>query len=288
MSDFFRGVGIGLAGIGNGTNGIARAVNNFALAPYITAIKAQQARSAAALQALNEAKLQDIQNRRTANSYWAQQTGVPVEALNGYSPSEGEQLMKNVRIGQMMQAAGMLQPRGDGLDDIRANVNNSIARDAVALRRLAQDSDLIARSADGRGIYQYQNNGAAFDPSYGTSNIADPEVRNLYRQKAQADITKSRTQAAKAARSGGGSSNAGWQIKETEDGETVRVNARTGEIVPLDKKLKFGRRNTDKYGSLEDDNDPELDMAREAIKAGKSYDKVAARYKVRTGKDFPG
>lgn len=233
MSDFFRGVGIGLAGIGNGTNGIARAVNNFALAPYVAAIKAQQARSAAALQALNEAKLQDIQNRRTANSYWAQQTGVPVEALNGYSPSEGEQLMKNVRIGQMMQAAGMLQPRGDGLDDIRANVNNSIARDAVALRRLAQDSDLIARSADGRGIYQYQNNGAAFDPSYGTSNIADPEVRNLYRQEKQAAITQKRAQAAKASRSGS-SSGGQWETFD-ENGIRYQRNKNTGKVARVGK-----------------------------------------------------
>lgn len=233
MSDFFRGVGIGLAGIGNGTNGIARAVNNFALAPYVAAIKAQQARSAAALQALNEAKLQDIQNRRTANSYWAQQTGVPVEALNGYSPSEGEQLMKNVRIGQMMQAAGMLQPRGDGLDDIRANVNNSIARDAVALRRLAQDSDLIARSADGRGIYQYQNNGAAFDPSYGTSNIADPEVRNLYRQEKQAAITQKHAQAAKASRSGS-SSGGQWETFD-ENGIKYQRNKNTGKVARVGK-----------------------------------------------------
>ena len=233
MSDFFRGVGIGLAGIGNGTNGIARAVNNFALAPYVAAIKAQQARSAAALQALNEAKLQDIQNRRTANSYWAQQTGVPVEVLNGYSPSEGEQLMKNVRIGQMMQAAGMLQPRGDGLDDIRANVNNSIARDAVVLRRLAQDSDLIARSADGRGIYQYQNNGAAFDPSYGTSNIADPEVRNLYRQEKQAAITQKRAQAAKASRSGS-SSGGQWETFD-ENGIRYQRNKNTGKVARVGK-----------------------------------------------------
>lgn len=233
MSDFFRGVGIGLAGIGNGTNGIARAVNNFALAPYVAAIKAQQARSAAALQALNEAKLQDIQNRRTANSYWAQQTGVPVEALNGYSPAEVEQNMKNVRIGKMMQAAEMLQPRGDDLDDIRASVNNSIARDAVALRRLAQDSDLIARSADGRGIYQYQNNGAAFDPSYGTVTVADPEVRNLYRQEKQAAITQKRAQAAKASRSGS-SSGGQWETFD-ENGIRYQRNKNTGKVARVGK-----------------------------------------------------
>lgn len=231
MSDYFsRGLLSGLAG----SNGIAKAAQNVALAPYVAAIKAQQARSAAALQALNEAKLQDIQNRRTANSYWAQQTGVPVEALNGYSPAEVEQNMKNVRIGRMMLAAEMLQPRGDGLDDIRASVNNSIARDAVALRRLAQDSALIARSADGREIYQYRNNGAAFDPSYGTSNIADPEVRNLYRQEKQAAITQKRAQAAKASRSGS-SSGGQWETFD-ENGIRYQRNKNTGKVARVGKE----------------------------------------------------
>ena len=236
MSDFSRGLLSGLAG----SNGIAGAVRNFTLAPYAAAIQAQRAKSYAAEQALAEAKLQDIQNRRTANNYWAEQAGVPAEALNGYSPAEVEQIMKNTRIGKMMQASGMLQPRDDDLDDIRASVNNSIARDAVALRRLAQDSALIARSADGREIYQYQNNGAAFDPSYGTSNIADPEVRNLYRQEKQAAITKSRAQAAKAARSGG-SSGGQWETFD-EDGVKYQRNKNTGKVVRVGK---VGKKNDD-------------------------------------------
>lgn len=44
MSDFLKGVGIGLAG-----NGVARAVQNVALAPYLAAIKQRQAMTDAAL-----------------------------------------------------------------------------------------------------------------------------------------------------------------------------------------------------------------------------------------------
>lgn len=270
MSDFSRGLLSGLAG----SNGIAGAVRNFTLAPYAAAIQAQRAKSYAAEQALAEAKLQDIQNRRTANNYWAEQAGVPAEALNGYSPAEVEQIMKNTRIGKMMQASGMLQPRGDGLDDIRASVNNNIARDEAALKRLAQDSALIGKAANGGEIYRYQNNGAAFNPFDGTVTVADPDVRSLYRQEKQAAITQKRAQAAKAARSSGNghgsSSNAGWQIKQTEDGETVRVNARTGEIVPLGRKLKFGKKSDD-FGFGGDSDSAEM----------KEYREVRARAKAR-------
>lgn len=270
MSDFSRGLLSGLAG----SNGIAGAVRNFTLAPYAAAIQAQRAKSYAAEQALAEAKLQDIQNRRTANNYWAEQAGVPAEALNGYSPAEVEQIMKNTRIGKMMQASGMLQPRGDGLDDIRASVNNNIARDEAALKRLAQDSALIGKAANGGEIYRYQNNGAAFNPFDGTVMVTDPDVRSLYRQEKQAAITQKRARAAKAARSSGNgrgsSSNAGWQIKQTEDGETVRVNARTGEIVPLGRKLKFGKKSDD-FGFGGDSDSAEM----------KEYREVRARAKAR-------
>lgn len=59
MSDFLRGVGTGLAG----SRGIARAVNNFALAPYIAAIKEQQARSDAAVAELRGTQA-ELERRR--------------------------------------------------------------------------------------------------------------------------------------------------------------------------------------------------------------------------------
>ncbi|MCZ4065460.1 hypothetical protein NB636_02025 [Oxalobacter aliiformigenes] len=233
MSDFLKGVGIGLAGIGNGANGIARAVQSLSMAPYAAALKEQQARSAAAVQALNEAKLQDIRDRRTANDYWARQINVPTEALGGYSPSEVAQILKNTRAGQMMQAAGMLQPRGDGLDDIRESVRSNIARDEDALRRLGQDSAFIERATNGGEIYQYKNNGAAFDPFYGSSRVADPEVRNLYRQEKQAAITQKRAQAAKASRSGS-SSGGQWETFD-ENGIRYQRNKNTGKVARVGK-----------------------------------------------------
>ena len=260
MSDFSRGLLSGLAG----SNGIAGAVNNFALAPYIAAIKAQQARSAAAVQALNEAKLAKMNRNRegleASRNYLAQHMGIDPAALQG--ATDYGQLLPSAQKLQMMGAAGMFD-RGpktadtlpvtgeqmlagaDPLEAARAVSEANIKRDTAFLKQLLQDTGAMEHSLKGGSMYQYQNNGAAFNPFDGSVTVADPEVRNLYRQKTQADITKSRTQAAKAARSGGGSSNAGWQIKQTAAGETVRVNARTGEIVPLGTKLKFGKNGDD-------------------------------------------
>lgn len=84
MSDYFsRGLLSGLAG----SNGIAKAAQNVALAPYITAIKAQQARSAAAVQALNEAKLAEMNRTRegldASRDYFAQHMGIDPMGLAG-------------------------------------------------------------------------------------------------------------------------------------------------------------------------------------------------------------
>lgn len=260
MSDFSRGLLSGLAG----SNGIAGAVNNFALAPYIAAIKAQQARSAAAVQALNEAKLAEMNRNRegleASRNYLAQHMGIDPAALQG--ATDYGQLLPSAQKLQMMGAAGMFDrgPKAadtlpvtgaqmlagtDPFEEARAVSEANIKRNTAFLKQLLQDTGAMEHSLKGGSMYQYQNNGAAFNPFDGTVTVADPEVRNLYRQKTQADITKSRTQAAKAARSGGGSSNAGWQIKQTAAGETVRVNARTGEIVPLGTKLKFGKNGDD-------------------------------------------
>ena len=59
MSDFLRGVGTGLAG----SRGIARAVNNFAMAPYIAAIKQRQAMTDAALAELRGTQA-ELERRR--------------------------------------------------------------------------------------------------------------------------------------------------------------------------------------------------------------------------------
>ena len=239
-------------------------MNNFALAPYIAAIKAQQARSAAAVQALNEAKLAEMNRNRegleASRNYLAQHMGIDPAALQG--ATDYGQLLPSAQKLQMMGAAGMFDrgPKAadtlpvtgaqmlagtDPFEEARAVSEANIKRNTAFLKQLLQDTGAMEHALKGGSMYQYQNNGAAFNPFDGTVTVADPEVRNLYRQKTQADITKSRTQAAKAARSGGGSSNAGWQIKQTAAGETVRVNARTGEIVPLGTKLKFGKNGDD-------------------------------------------
>lgn len=258
MSDFSRGLLSGLAG----SNGIAGAVNNFALAPYIAAIKAQQARSAAAVQALNEAKLAEMNRNRegleASRNYLAQHMGIDPAALQG-ATDYGQLLSASPKL-QLMGLGGMLDRGGQAASPV-GDIGMAQAADGEALARARSEDRIRANAAlfddfvkkygeiehasKGGSMYQYQNNGAAFNPFDGTVMVADPEVRNLYRQKTQADITKSRTQAAKAARSGGGSSNAGWQIKQTAAGETVRVNARTGEIVPLGTKLKFGKNGDD-------------------------------------------
>lgn len=156
---------------------------------------------------------------------------------------QGRQVPSPVGDTGMAQAA-------DGEALARARSEDRIRANAALFDDFVKKYGEIEHALKGGGMYQYQNNGAAFNPFDGTVTVADPDVRSLYQQKAQADITKSRAQAAKAARSGsgGGSSNAGWQIKQTEDGETVRVNARTGKHVPLGIKLKFGKGN-DEWGS---------------------------------------
>lgn len=260
MSDFSRGLLSGLTG----SNGIAGAIRNWSMAPYLAAIQAQRARSDAAVQALNEAKLAEMNRNRegleASRNYLARHMGIDPAALQG--ATDYGQLLPSAQKLQMMGAAGMFDrgPKAadtlpvtgaqmlagtDPFEEARAVSEANIKRNTAFLKQLLQDTGAMEHSLKGGSMYQYQNNGAAFNPFDGTVTVADPEVRNLYRQKTQADITKSRTQAAKAARSGGGSSNAGWQIKQTAAGETVRVNARTGEIVPLGTKLKFGKNGDD-------------------------------------------
>lgn len=262
MSDFSRGLLSGLAG----SNGIAGAIRNWSMAPYLVAIQAQRARSDAAVQALNEAKLaemnRNLEGLEASRNYLARHMGIDPAALQG--ATDYRQLLPSAQKLQMMGAAGMFDrgPKAedtlpvtgaqmlagtDPFEEARAVSEANIKRNTAFLKQLLQDTGAMEHSLKGGSMYQYQKNGAAFNPFYGTVTVADPDVRSLYRQKAQADIAKSRTQAAKAARSGGGSSNAGWQIKQTAAGETVRVNARTGEIVPLGTKLKLGK-NGDDFG----------------------------------------
>lgn len=252
MSDFSRGLLSGLAG----SNGIAGAVNNFALAPYIAAIKAQQARSAAAVQALNEAKLAEMNRNRegleASRNYLAQHMGIDPAALQG--ATDYGQLLPSAQKLQMMGAAGMFDrgPKAadtlpvtgaqmlagtDPFEEARAVSEANIKRNTAFLKQLLQDTGAMEHALKGGSMYQYQNNGAAFNPFYGTSNIADPEVRNLYRQEKQAAITQKRAQAAKASRSGS-SSGGQWETFD-ENGIRYQRNKNTGKVARIGK-LELG------------------------------------------------
>ena len=289
MSDFSRGLLSGLTG----SNGIAGAIRNWSMAPYLAAIQAQRARSDAAVQALNEAKLAEMNRNRegleASRNYLARHMGIDPAALQG--ATDYGQLLPSAQKLQMMGAAGMFDrgPKAadtlpvtgaqmlagtDPFEEARAVSEANIKRNTAFLKQLLQDTGAMEHSLKGGSMYQYQNNGAAFNPFDGTVTVADPDVRSLYRQEKQAAITQKRARAAKAARSSGNgrgsSSNAGWQIKQTEDGETVRVNARTGEIVPLGRKLKFGKKSDD-FGFGGDSDSAEM----------KEYREVRARAKAR-------
>lgn len=250
MSDFSRGLLSGLAG----SNGIAGAVNNFALAPYIAAIKAQQARSAAAVQALNEAKLAEMNRNRegleASRNYLAQHMGIDPAALQG-ATDYGQLLSASPKL-QLMGLGGMLDRGGQAASPV-GDIGMAQAADGEALARARSEDRIRANAAlfddfvkkygeiehasKGGSMYQYQNNGAAFNPFDGTVTVADPEVRNLYRQKTQADITKSRTQAAKAARSGS-SSGGQWETFD-ENGIRYQRNKNTGKVARIGK-LELG------------------------------------------------
>lgn len=224
MSDFLSGVGAGLVG----SNGIGSLAKTLTMAPYLAAMQEQKARSQAAVEALNAAKLDEINRRHTANNFWAGKSGVPVEALGGYSPTEVSQLFSNAREGQMMYAAGMLggkqptgatQPTGSvqpigaqppgGVAETKAQSEANIQRNAPVLKQLMQDSGGIAHALKGGSMYQRTNDGAAFNTFYGTSEVSDKEVRNLYRQEKQAGIAKDRAQAAHYRTSSGGGGTSG-------------------------------------------------------------------------------
>lgn len=247
MSDYFsRGLLSGLAG----SNGIAKAAQNVALAPYITAIKAQQARSAAAVQALNEAKLAEMNRTRegldASRDYFAQHMGIDPMALQG-ATDYGQLLSASQKL-QLMGLGGMLDQGGqvpspvagngmsqepDGEVLARARSEARIRANAALFDDFVKKYGEIEHALKGGGMYQYRNNGAAFNPFDGTVTVADPDVRSLYRQKAQADIAKSRTQAAKAARSGS-SSGEQWETFE-EDGVKYQRNKNTGKVERIGK-----------------------------------------------------
>ena len=246
MSDFSRGLLSGFAG----SNGIARAVRNVSLAPYAAAMQAQRARSDAAVQALNEAKLAEMNRNRegldASRSYLARHMGIDPAALQG-APDYGQLLSASQKL-QLMGLGGMLDRGGQAASPV-GDIGVAQAADGEALARARSEDRIRANAAlfddfvkkygeiehalKGGGMYQYRNNGAAFNPFDGTVTVADPDVRSLYRQKAQADIAKSRTQAAKAARSGS-SSGEQWETFE-EDGVKYQRNKNTGKVERIGK-----------------------------------------------------
>ena len=246
MSDFSRGLLSGFAG----SNGIARAVRNVSLAPYAAAMQAQRARSDAAVQALNEAKLAEMNRNRegldASRSYLARHMGIDPAALQG-APDYGQLLSASQKL-QLMGLGGMLDRGGQAASPV-GDIGVAQAADGEALARARSEDRIRANAAlfddfvkkygeiehalKGGGMYQYRNNGAVFNPFDGTVTVADPDVRSLYRQKAQADIAKSRTQAAKAARSGS-SSGEQWETFE-EDGVKYQRNKNTGKVERIGK-----------------------------------------------------
>ena len=246
MSDFSRGLLSGFAG----SNGIARAVRNVSLAPYAAAMQAQRARSDAAVQALNEARLAEMNRNRegldASRSYLARHMGIDPAALQG-APDYGQLLSASQKL-QLMGLGGMLDRGGQAVSPV-GDIGVAQAADGEALARARSEDRIRANAAlfddfvkkygeiehalKGGSMYQYQNNGAAFNPFDGTVTVADPDVRSLYRQKAQADIAKSRTQAAKAARPGS-SSGEQWETFE-EDGVKYQRNKNTGKVERIDK-----------------------------------------------------
>lgn len=246
MSDFSRGLLSGFAG----SNGIARALRNVSLAPYAAAMQAQRARSDAAVQALNEARLAEMNRNRegldASRSYLARHMGIDPAALQG-APDYGQLLSASQKL-QLMGLGGMLDRGGQAASPV-GDIGVAQAADGEALARARSEDRIRANAAlfddfvkkygeiehalKGGGMYQYRNNGAAFNPFDGTVTVADPDVRNLYRQKAQADIAKSRTQAAKAARSGS-SSGEQWETFE-EDGVKYQRNKNTGKVERIGK-----------------------------------------------------
>ena len=246
MSDFSRGLLSGFAG----SDGIARAVRNVSLAPYAAAMQAQRARSDAAVQALNEARLAEMNRNRegldASRSYLARHMGIDPAALQG-APDYGQLLSASQKL-QLMGLGGMLDRGGQAASPV-GDIGVAQAADGEALARARSEDRIRANAAlfddfvkkygeiehalKGGGMYQYRNNGAAFNPFDGTVMVADPDVRNLYRQKAQADIAKSRTLAAKAARSGS-SSGEQWETFE-EDGVKYQRNKNTGKVERIGK-----------------------------------------------------
>ena len=239
MSDFSRGLLSGLAG----SNGIAGAIRNWSMAPYVAAIQAQRAKSDAAVQALNEAKLAEMNRNRegleASRNYLVQHMGIDPAALQG--ATDYGQLLPSAQKLQMMGAAGMFDrgpqasmPAGtDSLETARAVSEANIKRDAAFLKQLLQDTGAMEHALKGGSMYQYQNNGAAFNPFDGTVTVADPEVRNLYRQEKQAAITQKRAQAAKASRSGS-SSGGQWETFD-ENGIRYQRNKNTGKVARVGK-----------------------------------------------------
>lgn len=233
-----------------GSDGIARAVRNVSLAPYAAAMQAQRARSDAAVQALNEAKLAEMNRNRegldASRSYLARHMGIDPAALQG-APDYGQLLSASQKL-QLMGLGGMLDRGGQAVSPV-GDIGVAQAADGEALARARSEDRIRANAAlfddfvkkygkiehalKGGSMYQYRNNGAAFNPFDGTVTVADPDVRSLYRQKAQADIAKSRTQAAKAARSGS-SSGEQWETFE-EDGVKYQRNKNTGKVERIGK-----------------------------------------------------
>ena len=117
MSDFLKGVGTGLAG----SRGIARAVNNFAMAPYIAAIKEQRARSDAAVRALNEVKAR----------------------VEQYQLDRSEEMYRNYKNGDQSYRSGAFGKVGANPDDLgraaRIDMENVIVRDLLSGKARPED-----------------------------------------------------------------------------------------------------------------------------------------------------
>ncbi len=191
----------------------------------------------AALRGAQEAQLrqamlykdQDRADLRASQDWHAQQMGIPVEGIRGYTPQELHQMFGNTREAQMMRAAGMFRdnpaqqslPQPDGFlqqvvdagDRLRQRQAvpaplppEEAARQASAQRirdgrdvlaRLIADSGAIEAATKGQGMYRPTNDGGAFNTFYGTETVADPAVRSAVIGLKNAQIADKRSQTAR-------------------------------------------------------------------------------------------
>ncbi len=271
-NNFLSQLGTVAAGLGSGIKSIATAL------PQV-----EQLRQQAALRGAQEAQLRqsmlntdrDRADLRASQDWYAQQMGVPVEAIRGYKPQEIQQMFGNTREAQMMRAAGMIRdnpvaqvveasrqlqaqrvagtaPQGEQL--ARQESEQRIAQGRDILAQLIQDSGAITAATKGQGMYRPTNDGGAFNTFYGTESVADPAVRSAViglkgaqAKKAIHDANRpyGRGGGGGHKRRGGGRGHGGGSVyvEEQRRGIWGQRNTRNNHFTPYPKNMQEGGGN---------------------------------------------